>query len=405
MKSLSLSGKKMVALVVGAAMCVAGLAAWGYQLAAGMQVTNLRNSFTWGLYMGSFEFFIAMATGGMLVFSIAYLWNVETLKPFVKIAALGSLASVIAAGVAIFEDLGEPFHALYMIITPNVGSPLFWDVVILTLYVIVCVVAVALALLPDTKKNKNNRGYRMANEENRRRFSFIAFPMAFLLNIITSFMFATQNTREWWHSALIPVNACAEAVAVGLSFTILLCVIMARHEIFAENSEGIGLLSRIAAAAVAAYIVMTFIEVVPLAWSGTRESAHLLHLVFHTYGLLFWLQILLPLLGMILFLVGGGLAGELAAAASVLVIIGIFIQRMMLLLPAFNSIPLTLPVADKLWTFPIAVGTFTEGQDVFVRFWNYAPSLIEWAAGILPVGLIVFVMAGAGILFRLLPEE
>lgn len=405
MKSLSVSGKKTAALIAGAAMCVAGLAAWAYQLIAGMQVTNLRNSFTWGLYMGSFEFFIAMASGGMFVFAIAYLWDIKQLKPFTKIAAIGSLASVVASGVAIFEDLGEPFHALYMIITPNVGSPLFWDVIILTLYVIVCVVAVVLTILPDTKKHMDDRGYRMDNEEKCRKFSYIAFSAAFLVNIVTSLMFATQNTREWWHSALIPVNACAEALAVGISFTILLCVIMAKHETFVENSDGIRLLARIAAAAIAAYIVMSFIEIIPIAWSGTQESRHLLHLIFHTYGALFWLEILLPLVAMILFIVGGGLGKELVAAASVLVIIGIFIQRMMLLLPAFNSIPLTLPVAGKLWTFPIAVGTFTEGEDVFVRFWNYAPSAVEWIVGILPVGLIVFVMAGSAILFRLLPNQ
>ena len=405
MKSLSVSGKKTAALIAGAAMCVAGLAAWAYQLIAGMQVTNLRNSFTWGLYMGSFEFFIAMASGGMFVFAIAYLWDIKQLKPFTKIAAIGSLASVVASGVAIFEDLGEPFHALYMIITPNVGSPLFWDVIILTLYVIVCVVAAVLTILPDTKKHMDDRGYRMDNEEKCRKFSYIAFSAAFLVNIVTSLMFATQNTREWWHSALIPVNACAEALAVGISFTILLCVIMAKHETFVENSDGIRLLARIAAAAIAAYIVMSFIEIIPIAWSGTQESRHLLHLIFHTYGALFWLEILLPLVAMILFIVGGGLGKELVAAASVLVIIGIFIQRMMLLLPAFNSIPLTLPVAGKLWTFPIAVGTFTEGEDVFVRFWNYAPSAVEWIVGILPVGLIVFVMAGSAILFRLLPDQ
>lgn len=327
MNSKSLSGKKLTALIIGALMCAAGLAAWGYQLYAGMQVTNMRNSFTWGLYMGSFEFFIAMASGGLLAFSIAYLWNVEQLKPFAKIAAVGSLAAVVASGVAIFEDLGMPFHALYMLITPNVGSPLFWDVIILTLFVIASVIAVVLTVLPDTKKHQHDRGYRMNAEENCRRFALVAFPMAFLVNIVTSFMFATQNTREWWHSALIPVNACAEATAVGLSFTILLCVIMAKHETFVEYSDGIRLMARIAAGAIAAYIVMSFIEIVPLAWSGTQESQHLLHLIFHTYGLLFWLEILLPLAAMILFLVGGGLGKELVAVASVLVIVGIFIQR------------------------------------------------------------------------------
>ena len=91
-------------------------------------------------------------------------------------------------------------------------------------------------------------------------------------------------------------------------------------------------------------------------------------------------------------------------AAGIAIIIGIFIQRMMLLLPAFNQIPLTFPVAGELWTFPIAAGTFTEGEDVFVRFWNYTPTVIEWAASLLPVGLIVFVMAGADKLFRMFPE-
>lgn len=396
--------KKIAALLAGAAMCAAGLAAWGYQLFAGMAVTDMRNSFTWGLYMGSFEFFIAMATGGLLVFSIAYLWNVSALKPFVKIGAVSSLAAVVASGVAIFEDLGEPFHALSMILTPNVASPLFWDVIVLSLCVVLSVAAVILTLKPGSAKHKGDRGYEAQNEETCRKLAYVTFPFTFLLNGVTSLMFATQNTREWWHSALIPVNACAEAAAVGMAFMIVLCVLMTDDRSYAQWEDGIRIMARIATYAVIAYIAMSFLELIPIAWSKTQESQHLLHLVLHTYGPLFWAQILLPLVGILLLKFGavGGKGPMLAAGIAI--IIGIFIQRMMLLLPAFNQIPLTFPVAGELWTFPIAAGTFTEGEDVFVRFWNYTPTVIEWAASLLPVGLIVFVMAGADKLFRMFPE-
>ena len=358
--------KSIAALLIGAGMCVLGLIGWGYQLFAGMAVTNMRNSFSWGLYMANFEFLIAMSTGGLLVFSIAYLWKVEALKPFVKIGVIGSLACVFASGVAIFQDLGEPFHALYMILTANVISPLFWDVIVLTMHVVLSIAATVLVLLPGTKKHKGDRGYEAANDEKCRKLAHFTFPFCFLVNGVTSLMFATQSTREWWHSALIPINACAEAAAVGMGFMIVLSVIMMDNETFNRAEDGIRIMAKIEVWSIIAYIAMSFLELIPIAWSGSQEGQHLLHLV--------------------------------------LLIIGIFIQRMMLFLPAFNAFTLTLPVAGELWTFPIAVGTFTEGQDVFVRFWDYAPSVIEWVLSLLPFGLIVFVMAGADILFRMFPE-
>lgn len=396
--------KSIAALLIGAGMCVLGLIGWGYQLFAGMAVTNMRNSFSWGLYMANFEFLIAMSTGGLLVFSIAYLWKVEALKPFVKIGVIGSLACVFASGVAIFQDLGEPFHALYMILTANVISPLFWDVIVLTMHVVLSIAATVLVLLPGTKKHKGDRGYEAANDEKCRKLARFTFPFCFLVNGVTSLMFATQSTREWWHSALIPINACAEAAAVGMGFMIVLSVIMMDNETFNRAEDGIRIMAKIAVWSIIAYIAMSFLELIPIAWSGSQEGQHLLHLVLHTYGGLFWAEILLPFIAMLIFKFAPGLGKGPVFVAGILVIIGIFIQRMMLFLPAFNAFTLTLPVAGELWTFPIAVGTFTEGQDVFVRFWDYAPSVIEWVLSLLPFGLIVFVMAGADILFRMFPE-
>ncbi len=90
-------------------------------------------------------------------------------------------------------------------------------------------------------------------------------------------------------------------------------------------------------------------------------------------------------------------------------ILGSFVHRMMLLLPAFNSIPMTISVAgleENMWSYPIASGILKPGEDLFVTFWDYAPSLMEWCVNLLPFGLVVLVLAGAAIVNpKLIPAK
>lgn len=71
-------------------LLLVSLVAWGYQLQAGLVVTNMRNPFSWGLYIATFAFFVGLASGGLIVSSSVYLFNLEQLKPFTRIASLSS---------------------------------------------------------------------------------------------------------------------------------------------------------------------------------------------------------------------------------------------------------------------------------------------------------------------------
>lgn len=115
--------KNRIALLIGALLCAVGLAGWIYQLMNGLVVTNMRNPFSWGLYIASFELFIGLATGGMLLFSIAHLFHVDSLKPFARLGAWTSLGCAVASGFIILADLGQPARVLQMLLTPNVKSP------------------------------------------------------------------------------------------------------------------------------------------------------------------------------------------------------------------------------------------------------------------------------------------
>ncbi len=374
--------KTHITFIVGLILCVAGVLGWGYQIMNGLGITGLSNPFSWGLYMGTFEFFIGVSSGGMLLFSIAYLFQVESLKPFTKLGAVGALAGVVAAGVAIMTDLGKPFRVLQMLLTPNVASPLFWDVVVLGIYVILCIAATVIQLKPDSKKHRGDKGAALDCEKRSRALSYFALPFVVIMNAVTTLMFAVQNTREWWHSAILPADSVAVATALGLSFMLLVCMLAAGREDFESGRKGFALLGKIAAAAVLAHLFFTALELTTLAWNNSAESSHLLGLLFGTYGPLYIAELLLPLAAMVIFAAGKEKSKGVMGIASLLVIAGMFIHRMMLLLPAFNSIPLTISVTgleENLWSYPVATGF--SGQEkmyllhsgnIFPRLWNSA---------------------------------
>ncbi len=399
--------KAFPALGIGALLCLIGLAAWAFQIVNGLMITNLNNLFSWGLYMGSFEFFIAVATGGMLVFSITYIWRIETLKPFTKAAAVAAFASVVAAGVAIMTDLGQPFRVLQMLIHPQPGSPLFWDVVILGLYAVICFVAVLLQLLPMTRGNRLKRAFATDCEVNSRRLSFIALPFLVVLNAGTALMFAVQPSREWWHSAVLPVDAIAVGVAAGAALMLIVQSILCSDEGYEKWNSGFVILARIGAVAILAHFVFSILEIVTIAWNGGLEGQELIHLVLGRYGFWYFIEMALPFVAMIAWFLYKGGSRKLVSIFSVLVLIAMFIQKMMHFMPAFNQIPLTLPsggAANTLWSFPVSSGFFREGEDLFIRSYDYMPSMPEIAVGLLPVGLLIFVIAAACALFKLIPE-
>lgn len=388
--------KNYVALVLGVLLCAAGFGGWIYQIIQGLSVTGLSNAFSWGLYMGSFEFFIGLSSGGMLLFAIAYLWNIESLKPFARLGAVASLASVGAAGVAIMTDLGQPFRVLQMILTPNLMSPLFWDVVVLGLYAVLCIIAVWVQLKPAFKKNKGNRGAVLNCENTSRKIAYIALPSVVILNAVTTLMFAVQNTREWWHSAILPVDSVAVATALGFAFMLLLCTLTTSREDYENAQPGMKIMKKIAGAALLVHFLFTILELVTIAWSGAAQGQHLLSILFGHYGVLYGLEIVLPLVAMIFYLVVKNTNPGVLSIMNLLVIAGVFIHRMMLLLPAFNDIPLTFSVAGlggSLWTYPIAAGVSRPGKDMFVTYWEYVPTLTEWCITLLPIGIIVLLVA------------
>jgi Ni/Fe-hydrogenase subunit HybB-like protein len=88
--------------------------------------------------------------------------------------------------------------------------------------------------------------------------------------------------------------------------------------------------------------------------------------------------------------------------ASLLVIIGGFFHRLLVLYVALNTHEFTLESYDQLWVYPAAVGEFIEGAPSFVTYWPYSPSLVEWIVTLLPIGINLLVI---GIIYPKIREK
>ena len=123
-----------------AALTVAGVAAWIYQLVNGLGVTGMSNSTSWGLYITCFMFFVGLSAGGLIVASSASVFHVAEYKKVALPAVVLSTVCICCAGMFVLIDLGGIGRVWRILTGPNPMSPLFWDICVITLYLVINVV-------------------------------------------------------------------------------------------------------------------------------------------------------------------------------------------------------------------------------------------------------------------------
>lgn len=132
--------------------------AWLFQLRNGLVVTGLSDWGTgrgvpWGLYIGSFIWWVGIAHGGIVVSAAVRLFRMDALKPVARLAELLTLAALANAGLYIILHVGRPERVATSIL-PNLAqtlrtSPLAWDVVVITLYFVLTGTYLALTIRHD----------------------------------------------------------------------------------------------------------------------------------------------------------------------------------------------------------------------------------------------------------------
>jgi molybdopterin-containing oxidoreductase family membrane subunit len=145
--STSLQYKLWIAFLL--LLIVIGLFGYYRQLRYGLVVTAMRDYTSWGIYISNFVFFVAISLVGSLISSILKLNKNLWSRPLTRVSEIIAVAAIICAAVIIIVDMGRPDRFFYVIKYLRIQSPIIWDVIIISTYLVISFLLLYISLLPD----------------------------------------------------------------------------------------------------------------------------------------------------------------------------------------------------------------------------------------------------------------
>lgn len=361
---------------VGFLLILAGLGLVFYlrQLQVGLGITGMNRDVSWGLYIANFTFLVGVAASAVVVVLPYYL---HRWKVFARLTVLGeflAVAAVVMCILFIFVDLGRPDRVLNMILHPSPRSILFWDMVVLSGYLILNLL-IAWNTLEAERKEVPVRGWV-------KPLIYISLPWAISIHTVTAFIYCGLAARPFWLTAVMAPRFLASAFASGPALLILAVMVLKRYTGFDPGEEAIQKVVRIMTYAMLASFFLLLMEIFTAFYSAMPE--HTVHFHYLFAGLegkaklvpWIWLSVILGV-GALLILLNPSLKarkGFLALACGA-VFVSIWIDKGLgLIVPGFIPSP-TGEVLEYWPTVPealITVGVWAVGLLILTGLYKIA---------------------------------
>lgn len=317
-------GKKRIVTSLTAVLAVvvlAGLVFWIMQTANGLGfTTGLNNSMSWGAYIVTFVLFVGLSAGGLIVAASAEVFDIESFKSISLPAVLLSTVCICAAGLLVLLDLGSIKNILGIIVHPNPTSPLFWDVCIITCYLVLNIVELCVLL-------------RGGSDRTKKTVACVTLPVAVLVHSVTAWIFGLQIAKAGWFSALMAPLFVASALDSGLGLLIVVLLILDARGLFAVDAELFPKLGKLMATCLAIDGYMIFCECLTMGYPGDEAAMQVLGSMLHgSAAPFFWFEILcgIVLPFVLLFSRKRRENRAVLATAGVLAVLGVFAKRIWL---------------------------------------------------------------------------
>ena len=186
--------KNKLLTAVLAVLSVAGIGAYIFQLAGGLAVTGMSNGVSWGLYITMFMFFVGLSAGGLIISSIPNAFGMKGFGDISRVAIWTSICCTCVAIGFVVVDLGGPLRLWELFVYSNLSSPLMWDIIVLSTYLILSIVYLWAYRREDTGKMSHTA---------IRVISIIALVVAVGVHTVTAWIFSLSAAHEFWHTALM----------------------------------------------------------------------------------------------------------------------------------------------------------------------------------------------------------
>jgi len=365
---------------------LAGIPAVILQYVKGHYVTGMRDNVVWGVYIVNFIFYIGISYAGALISGILYLMNVEWRKPIIRIAEMITVISTVLGPAYILLCIGRLDRLDHLIVYGRIQSPIIWDVIAITTYLIGSCIFLYLATIhdfailrdqtflkvgkwrkffykilainyQDTPEQKNlvHRGLTL--------MSIIIIPLAILVHSVLSWIFG-MTLRPGWHSTIFAPYFVIAAVFSGTGVLIVAMWVYRKLYYLEEyiTYKHFNYLGIILLVLGGLYGYFTFAEYLTNWYGSEKWELELIYKIFdpNEFGFYF---IFAAFIGVILPVVVIAIPKirtiNSITAVSVIVVVAMWVKRYIIIIPTLET-PL-LPI-----------------QDTRMEYVHYSMTWVEW---------------------------
>ena len=360
-----------------------GAACFAYQTAIGIGVGGQNIPVAWGTYLINFVFWVGIAHSGTLISAILHLFRAGWRNPIARAAETMTVFAVCIAGLFPFIHLGRVWLVYYMLpypnqrgLWPNFQSPLVFDVIAISTYLIVSALFWYTGLLPDlaTVRDRStgmrrkiftliSLGWTGTHEQWRHYtrgylfFAALATPLVISVHSVVSWDFAL-GIVPGWHSTLFAPYFVAGAIHSGLAMVLTLMIPMRkifRFEAFINRD----VLENIAKTIIFTGLIVGYAYALEyfLAWYSHNvvEQEAFRWRAVGDYKMEFWMMVVF----------------------NSVVPLAFFIKRIRRSLPFLFCIAVLINIGMWYERFVIIIGGVAHG--FMPHAWGlYAPTAIEW---------------------------
>jgi molybdopterin-containing oxidoreductase family membrane subunit len=359
-----------------------GAGCYIYQYFEGLRITGLSRDVSWGLYIGQLTYFVGIAAGGVMVVLPYYLHDY---KAFGRITILGeflAIAAILMCLLFVFVDLGNPTRIMNVILYPTPNSILFWDMIVLNVYLLLNIVVGWNVLAAERKGVKYQKWIKV--------LAYISIPWAFTIHTVTAFLYAGSPGRHFWLTAIMAARFLSSAFCAGPALLVLLCLIVKKVSKFDPGKEQLQTLGGIIAYAMILNVFFFLLEVFTAFYSQIPGHMHAFEFLFHGldgYGKLapwMWTATGFAVVALVLLIVPATRRKEdTLAIACISVIVATWIDKGLgLIVGGFT--PTMFDTVTPYWpTTPeilITIGVLAVGFFVLTILYKIAVSIKEEAS-------------------------
>ncbi|HAW51462.1 MAG TPA: polysulfide reductase [Flavobacteriales bacterium] len=390
---VKISRAGMIQLAVLALLLLGGLYALIIQIVDGHIVTGMRDNVVWGIYIANFIFFIGISYAGALISGILHLLRVPWRVPIIRIAEIITVISTLIGPAYILLCMGRLDRIHHLPLYGRIQSPIVWDVLAITTYLIGSIIFLYLASIRDLaalrdfdfKSGWRKKVYKFMaigfnNTPKQNRYlnqgldimSAIIIPLAILVHSVLAWIFG-MTLRPGWHSTIFAPYFVVAAVFSGTGVLIMAMWAFRKYYHLESYITKIhfNYLGTILMILGALYGYFTFSEYLTSWYGSEKWDMEVLYKLFDPneyWGWFFFAAILGVILPVIVILVPKFRNINSITAVSAVAVFALWVKRYLIIIPTLET-PL-LPL-----------------QDMRSEYIRYEATYVEWLLTIAGVAL------------------